>query len=236
MLVSLLCAFVPTRRLRHAVRNCFTYTSGRGNKIIIVKNGREKIYKNKSVPGLVVHIHGDNNTVKIHLPNYFSQCFIDIDSNDAYVEIGENGKISKMNLFMKCGAGQKFRIGKKFEVGGMNVFCDETADISIGDDCLFSFGINIWGTDGHSIIDRATGKLINAVSGKLVIGNHCWIGQDVKIMKSACLPDNTIVGGDSVVTKKFDERYTVIAGNPARVIKTNVDWNFCNPYFYNKKK
>jgi acetyltransferase-like isoleucine patch superfamily enzyme len=44
-------------------------------------------------------------------------------------------------------------------------------------------------------------------------------------MKNAGLPDNTIVAAKSVVSKKFTESNTVVGGNPARVVKTGVNWD-----------
>ena len=43
------------------------------------------------------------------------------------------------------------------------------------------------------------------------------------ILKNAFLADYTIVGAGSVVTKKFSEPHTIIAGNPARVVRTDVE-------------
>jgi hypothetical protein len=43
-------------------------------------------------------------------------------------------------------------------------------------------------------------------------------------LKNAGLADNTIVGCCSVVTKRFDTGYCVVAGNPAKVVKEEVDW------------
>ena len=39
-------------------------------------------------------------------------------------------------------------------------------------------------------------------------------------MKNAQIPDETVVGIHAVVTKKFTEKYTALAGVPAKVIKT----------------
>ncbi len=76
-----------------------------------------------------------------------------------------------------------------------------------------------------------------------VIGDHCWIMQNVTIGRKAgvklpprlgknvavgagavilgdiCIGDNTIIGANSVVTKSFPEN-SVIAGVPARIIRT----------------
>ena len=38
------------------------------------------------------------------------------------------------------------------------------------------------------------------------------------------IPDGAIVGAYSVVAGRFDEKNSVIAGNPARVVKRNIEW------------
>ena len=59
----------------------------------------------------------------------------------------------------------------------------------------------------------------------VLIGDHCWIGQGATFTKNAIIPANTVVGLQSVVTKSFREEFTVLAGNPAKVIKNGVKWS-----------
>lgn len=54
----------------------------------------------------------------------------------------------------------------------------------------------------------------------VVIGDYCWIGMNSLILPGVTLGPSTIVGGGSIVTHSFPDGYVVIAGNPAKVIKT----------------
>ena len=67
------------------------------------------------------------------------------------------------------------------------------------------------------------------------IGNYCWVGWGTALLKNTVLPDYTIVGMQSVVTKKFTQKYTVLAGNPAKIIKKDVAWDIADPYEFNVK-
>jgi acetyltransferase-like isoleucine patch superfamily enzyme len=54
---------------------------------------------------------------------------------------------------------------------------------------------------------------------RIVIGNDVWIGQDVLILGGVTIGDGAIVGAGSLVTRDV-EPYTIVAGNPCRVIRT----------------
>lgn len=66
-----------------------------------------------------------------------------------------------------------------------------------------------------------------AASGKdVLIGEKNWIGMNVMILPGVVLGNHTIVAAGSVVTKSFPEGYCVLAGNPARILKT-IDMDKC---------
>ena len=52
------------------------------------------------------------------------------------------------------------------------------------------------------------------------LGKACWIGMNSVILPGVKLGDHTVVGAGSVVTKSFEDGYCVVAGNPARIIRT----------------
>ena len=51
------------------------------------------------------------------------------------------------------------------------------------------------------------------------IGNACWIGQNVCILKGVVLGDNCIVAAGAVVTRSFPA-FSVIGGVPAKLLKS----------------
>ncbi|MDR1475893.1 MAG: CatB-related O-acetyltransferase [Holosporales bacterium] len=60
------------------------------------------------------------------------------------------------------------------------------------------------------------------IKGNTVIGNDVWIGQNATILPGVNIGDGVIIGMNSVVGRDIPP-YTVIIGNPARVIRKRFD-------------
>jgi virginiamycin A acetyltransferase len=58
--------------------------------------------------------------------------------------------------------------------------------------------------------------------GDTVVGNDVWIGMNAVIMPGVKIGDGAIIGANSVVTKDVAP-YTIVAGNPAKVVKKRFD-------------
>lgn len=112
---------------------------------------------------------------------------------------------------------------------------DGNESLKIGNDCLFSWGIKLRTSDGHSVVDLKTSKAIN-LPEDIVIGDHVWIGEDVKFLKGSIIPNNCVVGSGSIVTKKFSDENVVIAGCPARIMRRGITWDRRRPEEFNNKE
>jgi virginiamycin A acetyltransferase len=58
--------------------------------------------------------------------------------------------------------------------------------------------------------------------GDTIIGNDVWIGNNATFMQGIKIGDGAIIGTNSLVTKDV-EPYTIVGGNPAKVIRKRFD-------------
>lgn len=102
------------------------------------------------------------------------------------------------------------------------------SSIEIGERCMFSYNINIYNTDMHPLFNSIDKKIINKV-GKLKIGDHVWGGYNATVLKNTIIHDNCVIGWGSVVSSKYGNATSgcIIAGNPAKIVKTGITWD-CN--------
>lgn len=93
--------------------------------------------------------------------------------------------------------------------------------IEIGNNCTFGRHVSILDSDFHVI--KENDKIINP-SKPVIIADNVWIGHNAMILKGVTVGEGAIVAAGSVVTKDVPP-HSVVAGNPAKVIKENVSWN-----------
>ncbi len=67
-----------------------------------------------------------------------------------------------------------------------------------------------------------TSKDAYSKAGNTVIGNDVWIGSEAMIMPGIKIGDGAVIGSRALVTKDV-EPYTIVGGNPAKVIKKRFD-------------
>ncbi|OTN75328.1 hypothetical protein A5886_000398 [Enterococcus sp. 8G7_MSG3316] len=116
--------------------------------------------------------------------------------------------------------GYNISVGKNFYANYDCILLD-VCPITIGDNCMFAPNVRLF-TATHPLhpVKRNSGLELGA---PIVIGDNVWIGGAATIVPGVRLGNNVVVGAGSVVTKSFPDN-VVIAGNPARVIKT-IDLN-----------
>ena len=86
---------------------------------------------------------------------------------------------------------------------------------------VFIREILVLDTDYHKIYHG--GRIINSPK-EIIIGSKCWIGCRTTILKGLVIPDNTIVGAASLVSKELTNGNGIYAGNPATLVKEGTSW------------
>jgi len=194
--------------------------SDQNNKIIIHDSNKE---------GITISINGQNNTVEIGECQLPSRLKITIKGNFNSVRIRSILCVKDLtiNVGTHVAANRtELDIGTNISMKTANfILMHNSGNVCrIGDNCLFSNSITIrCGESPHLLFDKETGEYIDISEG-VFIGNHVWVGEKVYIMKNVTVPDECVIGAGSVVTKRFTEENCIIAGNPARVVKQNIQW------------
>jgi acetyltransferase-like isoleucine patch superfamily enzyme len=94
-------------------------------------------------------------------------------------------------------------------------------EITIGHDVAIAQNVVIRDSDIHTFIEEPNKERENTLPIK--IGNHVWIGTNSIILKGVEIGDNAVIAAGSIVTRNVPAN-SLAAGNPAKVIKTNIDW------------
>jgi acetyltransferase-like isoleucine patch superfamily enzyme len=89
--------------------------------------------------------------------------------------------------------------------------------VTIGDHCAISWDVVISDTDYHDL--QPGGPR----SAPVHIGDHVWVGARAVILKGVTIGDGAVIAAGSIVTKDVAPG-TLVAGNPARPVRTDVTW------------
>ena len=93
--------------------------------------------------------------------------------------------------------------------------------IVIGDNCAIAGGVIIQDTDFHPTFDE--NGVQKSHTKPVTIGNHVWICSNSIVLKGVTIGDGAIIAAGAVVTKDVPSK-CMVGGNPAKIIRTNVDW------------
>lgn len=144
---------------------------------------------------------------------------------------------------LKSCHGGKILLRKHCKLQNTNILCVES--VEIGKYTAIGNNVTITDNNNHPInpnfrkFMRTTPhgsdarSWIHADHAPIKIGENCWIGQNVRIQKGVTIGDNSVIAANSVVTKSVPAN-CIAAGNPARIVKTDIDKipapTTCNEY------
>jgi acetyltransferase-like isoleucine patch superfamily enzyme len=129
--------------------------------------------------------------------------------------------ILKFGTKVSVGPIGQLHIGDHFRFStNSSIICFK--EIRFGKRVRVSWDTIFMDTDFHTI-ENLDGEKINN-DRPIIIGNDVWIGMRCSILKGTKLENNVICASNSVLTKHIPGTNQIVGGYPARVIKTNVDW------------
>ena len=116
----------------------------------------------------------------------------------------------------RCDYGYNIHVGNNVFANFDCVILDVCA-VSIGDHCLIGPGVHIY-TATHPL--DPSHRALGLEYGKpVVIGDHVWIGGRAVINPGITIGNNVVIASGSVLTHDAPDN-VVVAGNPARIIKS----------------
>lgn len=165
--------------------------------------------------------HGMN--CRVDLPTHAATGNLDINiyHQDAEIDLSGLRRFGKVRVISKNGG--NLRIGENSTIEEC-YFLADGKKITLGRDCMISFGISFRTTDAHGIFDIATGDRLN-FPNDIEVGDHVWISQGCIIAKGSSIGTGTIIGASSYVSNKTLERNSIYAGTPVRKIRSGVIWD-----------
>ena len=89
--------------------------------------------------------------------------------------------------------------------------------VHIGYDNIIAWNVFITDCDWHAIDTRLSQK-------DVYMGDHVWIAMNSTILKGSTIGDGCIIGAHSLVSGISLPDKCLVAGNPAKIIDRNVNW------------
>ena len=151
-------------------------------------------------------------------------------SNNNDVEMDEGSELFGILYSYNHGKihiGPKSYIGKHTKINCVN-------SITLGYGVVIANDVIIVDHNFHSVNPYDRLKMLDTPHGSyerqpmfsqnapIIIKDNVWIGNYARICKGVTIGENSVIGANSIVTKDIPAN-CVAVGNPARIVKTNID-------------
>lgn len=170
----------------------------------------------------VINFMGEGSSVRIASGTWGYDLSLSVE-HGCTLEIGEDCALGALEVFSVRGSSVSIGARCGF-TSKAQIHAHEKNAIRLGTGCLVASSVWLTCSDMHPIFDLTTGERINP-GADITIGDAVWIANNVTILKGVTIGRGSIVGTGSVVTKSV-EANCLAAGNPAKIIKTDVTWRY----------
>jgi len=195
----------------------------RGNRYHVKGQKNRFIMKNCVLKSCVFDVVGENNTIVIHEGTVAKHVHFYVRGSDCHIEIGKGCYLGEGTRLHLEDSHTRLEIGAATTVGeALFAVTEPRSQMLIGSECMIAHDIEIRTGDSHSILDVKTGQRINKAKD-VFIEDHVWVGAYAKILKGVHIHKGSVIALGAIVTKKVAEN-SVVAGNPAKLVKNGVSW------------
>lgn len=129
--------------------------------------------------------------------------------------LGSCGEQFHINQPFRCDYGCNIYIGENF-FANFNLTILDEAEVRIGNNVFIGPNVSMY-TACHPLEPEVRNTGVEWAE-PITIGNNVWIGGGATILPGVTVGDNAVIGAGSVVTRDVPGN-TVVAGNPAKVIR-----------------
>jgi acetyltransferase-like isoleucine patch superfamily enzyme len=143
-----------------------------------------------------------------------------LGAGSSFVLLGDFEVGPGVHIYVSPGA--ELKIAGRLNSSGSGITCNTRIMVEklveIGTDCIIAWDVCISDSDLHDIKGARR-------TAPVFIGNHVWIAHGSSIMKGAIIPSGCIVAAKSLVRSAIDSERALVAGAPAVVKRTGVEWS-----------
>jgi len=178
---------------------------------ILMKKGSEVVFKNK---GFLVF-----GTEVSSFKGWAGRSKLHMESNSKLI-INNEVWIGRGSLvWLLEGGVLEFSGQESFTAGKNIIICKDR--VQIGSRVQIAWGVTITDHDFHKLYESDGSQRLE--TSPVVICDDVWIGMNVTILKGVTIGKGAVIGAESIVTKDVPPK-SLVAGNPAKIIKSNIDF------------
>lgn len=161
--------------------------------------------------------------------NFRSESFVE-HCGEQYIEIGDNVFFSHSTFLTAWDSYGSQRFSPSIKIAnnchfGAYIHITSINRIEIGDGCLTGKWVTITdNSHGTTSVEELTIAPIERElysKGPVVIGKNVWIGDKATILPGITIGEGSVIGANAVVTKDVPP-YSIVAGNPAQILKCHL--------------
>ena len=170
------------------------------------------------------NIQGDHNIIIIHPGAVLNNVSFNLYGDHHRIIIGKNVHFNERGSIWAEDNNCLISIGEDSTFEGVHMSATEPGSrLIIGQDCMFSYDIDLRTGDSHTILDREQGARVNYAKD-IVFGDHIWVASHCIFTKGSAVGSHSIVGTGSLINKAFEDTHVLLAGRPAKIMKRDVEW------------